>query len=187
MPALANASEGWQLLHRVRGPREKGGAASAVPAIGTWHASHDEADTCPLFASRLNLLQSSATLRFVGSNDCNQPSARSEGRWSLADGTQKFFPYPAGVLTRGSDCARARVIPRQPIGLHRACAAFERAADPLHRTRIDAEPLGNDAHTWPFRSCQRLPDLPSISGAIRGRPSRLPSLFARASPARTHS
>ena len=38
----------------------------------------------------------------------------------------------------------------------RACAAFERAADPLHRARIDTELFGNDVHTWPSRGRQGL-------------------------------
>jgi hypothetical protein len=34
----------------------------------------------------------------------------------------------------------------------------ERAADPLHRARIDAEAFGNDAHTGPPRSRQGFTD-----------------------------
>ena len=38
-------------------------------ALRTCHASHNEADTSNLFAGRLNLLQPSAALSFVASND----------------------------------------------------------------------------------------------------------------------
>ena len=38
-------------------------------ALRTWHASHNEADMPNLFAGRLNLLQPSAALSFVASND----------------------------------------------------------------------------------------------------------------------
>ena len=38
-------------------------------ALRTYHASHNEADMPNLFAGRLNLLQPSAALSFVASND----------------------------------------------------------------------------------------------------------------------
>jgi hypothetical protein len=41
-------------------------------------------------------------------------------------------------------------------GAGRAC--LERAADPLHRARINPKPLGDLAHAWPSRSRQSLPD-----------------------------
>jgi hypothetical protein len=67
-----------------------------------------------------------------------------------------------------------------------ACGG-ERAANPLHCLGIDPELFGNDAHTWPPRSRQGLTASFSSVGAIGGRPRRLPSLLARASPARTRS
>jgi hypothetical protein len=57
----------------------------------------------------------------------------------------------------------------------------------VHCSGIDSELFGNDAHTGPPRSRQGLTDPFSSVEAIGGRPRRLPSLLARASPARTRS
>jgi hypothetical protein len=79
--------------------------------------------------------------------------------------------------------------PPQANELHRAraCAAFERAADSLHRARINTELLSNDAHTWPSRSRQSLPAaLFHLQGYSRA-PQTFALLLARESPARTRS
>jgi hypothetical protein len=50
---------------------------------------------------------------------------------------------------------------------------LERAADPLYRAWIDAEPFGYDAHTWPARSRQSLPDALFQLGSYRRAPQPL--------------
>src|SRR5262245_19726048 len=67
-------------------------------------------------------------------------------------------------------------------------AVLERAADSLHCAWVNSKPFGNDAHTGPPRSHQSLADSFFECGRNRGgRPRRLPSPLARASPARTRS
>jgi hypothetical protein len=64
----------------------------------------------------------------------------------------------------------------------------ERAADPLHRPGIDSKPFGDDPVHPAFPGVARASRIRfSSAGAIGGRPRRLPSLLARASPARTRS
>lgn len=58
---------------------------------------------------------------------------RQSCRWSPIDGTQKFSPHP------GVDFIPATCSPPYPIGLHGEGVAFKRAANALHRARIDLE------------------------------------------------
>ena len=54
-------------------------------------------------------------------------------RWSSIDGTQKFSPTPGSILSQ------LRAARPYPIGLHGEGVAFKRAANALHRARIDLE------------------------------------------------
>ena len=106
------------------------------------------------------------------------------GRLQSPDGTQIFSPTPGVDLTQdrvppygrtalatapplGQRFPQLAQFPQSDPGLskgrpklrhERACGAFERAADPLHRAWSNTELLGNDAHTWPARGRQSLPD-----------------------------
>jgi hypothetical protein len=62
-----------------------------------------------------------------------QGDDRQSCRWSPIDGTQKFSPDP------GVDFIPATCSPPYPIGLHGEGVAFKRAANALHRARIDLE------------------------------------------------
>src|SRR5262249_32779538 len=65
----------------------------------------------------------------------------------------------------------------KPIELQRgdrACAAFERAADPLHCARINTEAFCNDAHTWSPRSRQGIADSFFKCGSNWRAPQALP-------------
>ena len=86
-----------------------------------------------------------------------------------------YSPPPPGSFLSGSAPARTQRRLNLFALRHDACGAFERAADPLHRARINTELLGNDAHTWPSRSRQSLPDalLPS-PGLSEGVPAACP-------------
>jgi hypothetical protein len=53
-----------------------------------------------------------------------------------------------------SSCPAATVCPAS----HRDRVLLERAADPLHRARVNSKPFGNDADTGPPRSRQSLTD-----------------------------
>jgi len=63
---------------------------------------------------------------------------------------------PPGGLAPGFKATSAPTAQRpksQAIELQHGDASFERAADPLHRARIDTEAFRNDAHTWPPDAC----------------------------------
>ena len=74
------------------------------------------------------------------------------------------------------------------LALGGGACAVERAANPLHSARIDTKSLRYlctpSARPGAFRAARICA---SRSGAIRGRPSLLPSALARLRPARTRS
>ena len=67
------------------------------------------------------------------------------GQLQSADGTLLFSPTP-GVVFIWRHRARSAA---STFGLHDACNVFERAADSLHRARINTKLLGNYAHACP--------------------------------------
>src|SRR5262245_34537766 len=72
----------------------------------------------------------------------------------------KLRPRPRDPATRGRSTSLSYCASQATELQHgdRACASFGRAADPLHCARIDTEAFRNDAHTWPPRNRQDLPD-----------------------------
>src|SRR5262245_15735565 len=83
---------------------------------------------------------------------------------------------PGGFFARRPARLNTAIAAALPIGLHHdgACAAFERAADPLHCARIDTEAFRNDAHTWSPTNRQGLTDSFFKCGSNWGAPQALP-------------